>query len=123
MIHPTPEPTKRIDAAIAQARIDYLDAGEIDALVTELLSLSTEVDKYDPADLTEPGCDEPTIDCRLRYHDGSFSLLTGDSSYDQDHRGYWGVSCVDSNLSANDARNTAIDLLDQVLDDLAWNID
>lgn len=120
-----PEPTetsKRIDAVVKQARADHKDAGGHDALVIDLLALSASIDDYNPADLTEPGCDEPTIDCRLRYHDGAFSFLTGSSDYDQDHRGSWGASCVGPNLLSDDALGIAIDLLDQVLDDLAQSI-
>jgi len=38
---------------------------------------------------------EGECDVRLQvYPDGSWWVRYGDSSYDQDHRGYWGASCV-----------------------------
>ena len=62
--------------------------------------------------------DEGGIDVRLRYHDGQFSLLSGDSSYDQDHHGHWGCSSVTDDMDADTLSGIAIDLHDQVLDDL-----
>ena len=79
--------------------------------------------EYIHADIFEnlevnPGEDEAYLDVRLRVHDGSFGVLQGDSSYDQDHRGFWGSSslAVDSDLE-----DIAADLVEQVLDDQAQN--
>ena len=58
--------------------------------------------------------DDPewTMDVRLQvYPDGDWALHTGDSSYDQDHRGYWGASSLDGRRI--DSRGVAKDLLDQ----------
>lgn len=94
---------------------DFEDAGGIDALAADLMSLSSKVED----DMIDEGCDEPTIDCRLQYHDGLFYFHTGDSSYDQDHRGAWGCSCVGQDLDFDTAKEIATGLLDQVLDDVA----
>jgi hypothetical protein len=45
-------------------------------------------------DSLEPANDW-TVDVRLQVHEeGGWALRTGDSSYDQDHRGYWGSSVL-----------------------------
>lgn len=36
-------------------------------------------------------------DIRLRVHNGSWQVLVGDSSYDQDHRGVWGSGIITPN--------------------------
>ena len=58
-------------------------------------------------------------DVRLQvYPDGQWAIRWGLSDYDQDHRGYWGASIVDSETS-----NLLIaqDLLDQVAEDIAMS--
>ena len=59
---------------------------------------------------------EPSIDVRLRYHEDAFSTYTGDSSFDQDHRGFWGDYSVGPDLEIDDAFDIAEDLLDQVIE-------
>lgn len=59
----------------------------------------------------EKGAD---MDIRLQvYGDGDWAIRTGDSSYDLDHRGYWGCSIIDRR---SNCRDLAIDLLEQVKD-------
>jgi hypothetical protein len=41
-----------------------------------------------PSDLSE-GDETPGADVRLNVQENGWKLLTGDSSYDQDHRGLW----------------------------------
>ena len=106
------------DTALQAARDSFKAAGGRDALIADLLSLSADVEP----DMIEPGATEPTIDCRLRHHDGSWSFHTGDSSYDTDHRGNWGASCVGADMTEDEAGSVADDLLDQVLDSLAQNL-
>lgn len=48
--------------------------------------------------------------------EGDVELLSGDSQYDQDHRGHWGASSV---ASDTDTAELAEDLISQVLEDLA----
>jgi hypothetical protein len=100
----------QIESAI---RRDFESAGGIDALTDDILFLSADVN---PEDHSEPGVDDPSIDCRLRHHDGSFQFLSGSSDYDQDHRGDWGAASVIADMSLEDARGIADDLLDQVID-------
>ena len=54
------------------------------------------------------GIDE--TDIRLQVVDGGWSTHTGDSSYDQDHRGFWGASFIDRTTNC---RDLARDLIDQ----------
>lgn len=50
------------------------------------------------------------------YEDGQWVVRTGDSSYDEDHRGWWGWGYV--NIESN-CRDLARDLLEQVKDEQA----
>lgn len=100
---------------LSKVERDFKDAGGIRALAQDLVSVSSGVEP----DMIAGGCDEPRIDVRIQYHDGTFTLRTGDASYDQDHRGCWGCSSVGEELSLDDAKGIAMDLLDQVLDDVA----
>jgi hypothetical protein len=112
----------RKNPALVEAMEDFGTAGGLDALSADLVSLSTRVEGCQlPGSIggyLTPD-DPPTIDCRLRYFDGNWSFLTGDSSYDQDHRGHWGASCVGANLAVSEAQNIACDLVEQVLESIA----
>lgn len=67
----------------------------------------------DPADFAEEGCD-----VRLQvYPDGDWAIRVGDSSYDLDHRGYWGASCLDGRRF--DSTDLARDLIDQAREQYA----
>ena len=93
------------------------------ALADDILAYSADLATYDPKDITEPGCDEPSGDIRLQVRiDGdnfSWRAHHGDSSYDQDHRGYWGASCVGVDETAESALAIADELIDQALDHAA----
>jgi hypothetical protein len=65
-----------------------------------------------PADLIVPGEDSASVDVRLQvWDDGSWNVHTGDASYDQDHRGWWGVSCL--SWERQDLTALARDLIEQ----------
>ena len=104
---------------IEQAELDHKAAGGFSAMVADLIDLSKTVGDYDPADLTDHGEDEPTIDCRVQYHDHEWRLRSGDSSYDQDHRGHWGSSCVGPDLTHDGAMEIAREMVEQVLESIA----
>ncbi len=53
---------------------------------------------------------DESYDVRLQVTDNGWSVHTGDSSYDQDHRGYWGASCIGKGTNC---REVAFDLIDQ----------
>jgi len=58
--------------------------------------------------------EEEGIDIRLQVCEGgSWLIHTGDSSYDQDHRGYWGASSIPGNNKRINSREVAKDLISQ----------
>lgn len=104
-------------------------------LVAELRDARNESRTYDREEITEWGCDTPGIDVRLQVippeertrncwgtpcvpymTEGEWSVLTGDSQYDQDHRGLWGASGVGPDMTMRDLQGVAEDLAGQVLD-------
>lgn len=60
----------------------------------------------------------PETDVRLQCSDGRFewSLHTGDSSFDQDHRGHWGASSLAHDDDAEALSRLAFELIDQASD-------
>ncbi len=65
---------------------------KIKDVASDLIIINRGIGYIDPAD-AEFGCDENLCDVRLQVHkDCGWTIHTGDSSYDQDHRGYWGSS-------------------------------
>lgn len=56
-------------------------------------------------------------DVRLQvYPDCGWVVRTGDSSYDQDHRGYWGASSVSNTTTKTECRAIARELIEQAKD-------
>jgi hypothetical protein len=78
----------------------------------EVYSYGQNLAGYNPADITEYGCDTPGGDIRLQVHEGGWCVHTGDASYDQDHRGYWGCGFVPAGCTRKDARTIARDLIE-----------
>ena len=60
--------------------------------------------------------DDSFVDVRLQWHDGKWSVLTGDSSYDQDHRGHWGASSITPDTKPE---TLAKELIEQVMEHMA----
>lgn len=56
----------------------------------------------------------PETDIRLQVKSDGWQIHTGDSSYDQDHRGAWGASSVERKQTKRDCRDTAADLINQI---------
>jgi hypothetical protein len=109
-----------VDKALDRARDDFRSFGGLESLAKDLANIS----EFDIEPCTADDDDDPydggrSVDVRLRYHSGSFSLNSGDSSYDQDHRGDWGASSVGPDLSQSDAMTLAEELLEEVLDSVA----
>ena len=73
-------------------------------------------DHFSSNDLTEPGEDFCGTDFRLQVRDGSWVTHEGDSQYDQDHRGFWGYASVPRAVSKKEAREIAIQLLEESSD-------
>ena len=65
---------------------------------------------------------EGECDVRIQvYDDSEWALRWGDSSYDQDHRGYWGASSVPGvnkhgRETRFDSKATAKDMIEQAKD-------
>lgn len=84
------------------------------AILSDLKYVRNEANTYDPAEL------DGGIDVRLQvYENGEWYIHTGDSSYDQDHRGYWGAGMVAPGDTNADLESLAHDLLEQAKDHAA----
>jgi len=69
-------------------------------------------------ELTERGEDFAGTDIRLQvYPSGSWVLRSGSSDYDQDHRGYWGASCL--SYDRQNLTDLARDLIEQCSESIA----
>lgn len=83
----------------------------------------------DSIDSVFAGLDVPEedqfIDVRLNlqvdqyFNPDDLRLLQGDSSFDQDHRGYWSCSIIDNQT---DCADVAYDLVHDLLDNFAMSI-
>lgn len=63
---------------------------------------------------------DETTDVRLQvYENGKWVLRVGLSDYDQDHRGYWGASSVNTECTQENIRSIAESLLEQAQDQKA----
>ena len=108
----------KIEAA-CDAALNTLD---MDNLEEWLLWIALDVEDGMGGEPDEP----PFIDVRLQYHDGAWFYHSGDSSYDQDHRGHWGCSRVGMIDPDDDNRELmnqiAQDMVDQALYSLAMSV-
>lgn len=87
-------------------------------LAEEVYAYGQYLREFNPADITES--DDPGGDIRLQvYKNEEYQIHTGDSSFDQDHRGYWGAAWVPAGITRQKSRAVARDLIKQVLDDIA----
>ena len=65
--------------------------------------------------LREAGGDFAGVDVRLQvWPNGGWAIHTGPSDYDQDHRGFWGCSCI--SWERQDLTEIARSLIDQAKD-------
>jgi len=60
--------------------------------------------------------DQGGIDVRLQVQEGGWALRTGDSSYDLDHRGYWGAGYL---TRSSNCRELARELIEEARDHAA----
>lgn len=98
--------------------VEALEAELKQDVYYELMFVRNEARSYAPDDIDEG--DGPSIDVLLQVlEDGTWALRTGDSQYDQDHRGFWGASSVAPDDDEVALINTARDLFEQVLEDVA----
>ena len=88
----------------------------VDEIANALRAVDTDVGTP-TADLPD---DDRYVDVRLQvYPDGGWAIRVGDSSYDLDHRGFWGASLLPCNGGEFDAMDVAQELRDQAEDDYA----
>jgi hypothetical protein len=93
---------------------------KISEVASDLKGINNAASSYFPDEGTE---DEPFyIDVRLQvYEDGNWAIRSGDSQYDQDHRGYWGSSSVPGSGKPFKATETARELIEQAKDSYAMS--
>jgi hypothetical protein len=97
---------------IAETHIDR------ESLIQKLIDYRNDLRKFPREDISD---EEGNAygDCRLQVHGGTWTLWTGDSSYDTDHRGYWGANSVSPDDDKATLEAVADDLLDECADDFA----
>lgn len=79
-------------------------AGELEALRAEFREI-------------DPDSNEPcALDVRLQVHEGKWTVWSGDSSFDTDHRGAWGSGAVRADMDGKALRAVAEDLIRQAWD-------
>lgn len=83
--------------------IEQALSADRDVILDRMRDLIKDCAYYEPED---------GMDVRLQWHNG-WSLHSGDSSYDQDHRGFWGASSIDAD---SDPAEVVDELIDQVLE-------
>lgn len=92
------------------------DFPAVEEIAAELAFLPEDVEP----EFVESDDDTPHIDVRLQvWPDGSWAIHTGDASYDQDHRGYWGAGCVCADDDAAALLTLASDLRNEAMEQ-AW---
>lgn len=116
------------DGPCARTLADALDGHDlasvptVDALAHDLRLARDDWRGYSESREVDPETGERyALDVRLQIHEG-WTLRTGDSSYDQDHRGHWGASSVSRADTLATLRETARELISQVLEAF-WTCD
>jgi hypothetical protein len=90
------------------------------AVLNTLEAAEAELHNHVTSDLSWMGVNDETVDVRLQVlEDGTYTLHTGDASYDTDHRGFWGSGTLTRPCSPQDRIDLAKDLVAQVLEHAA----
>ena len=70
--------------------------------------------------ISEKSEDWSGLDVCLRFYEGSWELLSGDSQYGTDHRGYWGYGSLSYDIEQEELTETmtalATELIEGVLE-------
>lgn len=85
-------------------------------VVSDLKGIRDYLGGYSDEEIDD-GEGNPGTDVRINSHGRGFQILSGDSSFDQDHTGFWGSSWVSKYDTNSNLKETAYDLVDQLLDD------
>jgi hypothetical protein len=98
------------------------DFPTIDEIAKRLEHIPAQVEP----DMREHESEEPRIDVRLQVRDIDltsdgpwWTVHTGDASYDQDHRGFWGSGCVVADDTPETLRSLADMLREDAIEDAA----
>lgn len=84
----------------------------IESVAAALRHANSDIDRRDVEREQKADPDYSGVDVRLQVYDsGEFAIRVCDSSYDQDHRGYWGAGTLDGKRF--DSRGMARELLEQ----------
>jgi hypothetical protein len=81
-------------------------------ITNSVIAYRDELQTYDPKNIADDD-GNPSGDIRLQVaDDGSpHTIHTGDASYDDRHRGYWGASSVTPDMTDNECAGVAWDLI------------
>ena len=104
------EDTKEIPAKVKDEIKRYLKEVVFD-IARDIKVEYQDKDGNVPDDLEDEHGETPSVDVRLQWYNNQWQIHTGDSSYDTDHRGYWGASGIQIDT---DYKKLADDLIDQV---------
>lgn len=77
-----------------EAMIDAHRKGIVRELQDIKSRLTRWVKEHQQLEVAAKGDTDGYVDVRLRYHEGSITIKTGDPQFDQDHRGFWGAGVV-----------------------------
>lgn len=58
------------------------------------------------------------FDVRLRYFEGDYTIIWGDSQYDLDHRGFWGYHTVFAECSDSDLKEIILEMYKEIEDQM-----
>jgi hypothetical protein len=83
----------------------------------ELSDIRDYLETYDDDEIADDD-GVPGTDVRINSTGEGFKILYGDSSYDDDHRGFWGSSYVRKGSNDYDLIEIAYDLIEQLLEDM-----
>lgn len=78
-------------------------------------------DLYEDTDWTfiEEHSEDGALDVRLNVQPDWWVMLSGDTQYDTDYRGYWGHACINCDTTPAMLLEIAADLIEQVAEDIA----
>lgn len=91
----------------------------VDDIFTQLVAIQAEVKAWKDPEVVET---DVRLQVRVAAGEASWEVHSGDASFDQDHRGYWGASSVNIAEGYKLLRECARDLQSQSIDDWATSI-